>query len=202
MPPKFRFTRKEIIDTALAVVREEGFPALTARALADRLGSSTKPIFGLFTNMEEVQQAVLKAADVRYQRYISDAMASGEYPPYKASGMGYIRFAMDEPRLFRLLFMRDRSSEVIREDRESIRPLLDLLQSKLGLSEDEAYLFHMESWVFVHGLASMIATNYVPWDMDFISRALTDMYQGLIHRFTQGGTANGSHPDNRADEKV
>ncbi len=202
MPPKFRFTREEIVDTALTIVREEGFPALTARALADRLGSSTKPIFGLFANMEEVQQAVLQAADGRYQRYLADAMSSGEYPPYKASGMGYIRFAMEEPRLFRLLFMRDRSAEVIREDRESIRPLLDLLQGTLGLSEDKAYLFHMESWVFVHGLAAMIATNYVPWDMDFISRALTDMHQGLVHRFTQGGISSGSHPDNRADEKV
>ncbi len=202
MPPKFRFTREEIIQAAMAITQESGFASLTARSLAERLGSSTKPIFGLFANMEEVQQAVMQAADTLYQRYISEAMVSDEYPPYKASGMGYIRFAMEEPRLFKLLFMRDRSGEVLAEDREAIRPLLNLLQHQLGITEDEAYLFHLESWIFVHGLAAMIATSYLPWDMNFISRAMTDMYQGLTHRYLQGGAPNGSHQNNRPDEKV
>ncbi len=202
MPPKFRFTREEIICAATDVTRELGFSGLTARSLADRLGSSTKPVFGLFASMEEVQQAVLHAANTIYQGYVANAMACGEYPPYKASGMGYIRFAMEEPQLFRLLYMRDRRSEMLTEDRESIRPLLAMLESSLGLTEDEAYVFHLESWVYVHGLATMLATGYVPWDMDFISRSMTDMYQGLIHRFTQGGAPDGSHSDNRADKTV
>ncbi len=46
MPPKVRFTKDEIISAALTLVREEGLPCLTARALAARLGSSAKPIFG------------------------------------------------------------------------------------------------------------------------------------------------------------
>ena len=37
--------------------------------------------------------------------------AATNYPPYKAMGMGYIRFAAEERELFRLLFMRDRSGE-------------------------------------------------------------------------------------------
>ncbi len=187
MPPKFRFTKEEIVDTALKLTREEGFPTLTARALAERLGSSTKPIFGLFASMEEVQSAVLTAADGLYQQTLAREMARTDVPPYKASGLGYIRFAREEPELFRLLFMRDRTGERLVEDRDSIRPLLELLQAKLGLTEDAAYLFHLESWVFVHGLATMIATGYLDWDMDFVSRAMTDMHQGLIHRFQEGG---------------
>lgn len=33
MPPSAKFTREEIIGAALAIVRREGMPALTARAL-------------------------------------------------------------------------------------------------------------------------------------------------------------------------
>ena len=40
-----------------------------------------------------------------YRQYIAEDMSSGEYPPYKASGMAYIRFADEERELFRLLFM-------------------------------------------------------------------------------------------------
>lgn len=86
-------------EAALQIVREEGSSALTARALAARLGCSVKPVFSLFKNMEEVQQAVLGAAHDLYQGYLEEDMAGGKYPPYKASGMAYIRFAKEEKEL-------------------------------------------------------------------------------------------------------
>ena len=113
-------------------------------------------------------------------------MSSGKYPPYKASGMAYIGFAREERELFKLLFMRDRSGERIEEDRESIRLLLELLQKNLGVSEDDAYLFHLEMWVYVHGIATMIATSYLDWDDEFVSRVLTDAYVGLKYRYQEG----------------
>ena len=63
MPPKFKFTREEIIQAALDLTRESGIAAVTARGLGAKLGSSVKPIFSLFENMEEVQNEVLKAAE-------------------------------------------------------------------------------------------------------------------------------------------
>ncbi len=186
MPPKFKFTREQIIDSAVNVVRKNGMSALTARALAAELGSSAKPIFGLFQNMEEVQSEVMSAANALYQSYIQNGMADSKYPPYKASGMAYIQFAKEEKELFKLLFMRDRTGEKIEENREEIRPILNIIMKNLGISEDEAYLFHLELWLYVHGIATMIATNYLEWDIDFIDKALTDAYQGLKVRYTGG----------------
>lgn len=186
MPPKSKFTREEVIAAALTITRQHGPQALTARALAAELGSSAKPIFGLFQNMEEVQQAVLAAADLEYQSYLQADMASGKYPPYKASGMAYIRFARQERELFRLLFMRDRTGETIAEDRDSIRPLIQLIQRNCGVTEEEAYRFHLEMWVYVHGIATMVATGYLDWQEDFISETLSDVYQGLRYRYGEG----------------
>ena len=78
----------KIIDAALNLTRKGGISALTARALGTELGSSSRPVFGLFKNMEEVQQEVFKAADTLYQGYIKDGMESGKYPLYKAIGTG------------------------------------------------------------------------------------------------------------------
>ena len=186
MPPKFMFTKKKIAAAALNIVRSAGMSGLTARALAAELGCSVKPIFGLFRSMEEVQQEVLIAANELYQSAIQSGMSSGKYPPYKASGMAYIGFAREERELFKLLFMRDRSGERIEEDRESIRPLLELIQKNLGVSEDDAYLFHLEMWVYVHGIATMIATSYLDWDDEFVSKVLTDAYVGLKYRYQEG----------------
>ena len=186
MPPKFKFTRDEITNAALNVTRKNGISGLTARALAAELGCSVKPIFGLFKNMEEVGQEVFIASDLLYQNYLREDMAKGKYSPYKASGMAYIRFAKEERELFKLLFMRDRSREKIEENKEEIRPLMKLIQQNLGISEDEAYLFHLEMWLYVHGIATMIATSYLDWDDEFISRVLTDAYMGLKYRYTEG----------------
>lgn len=186
MPPKFKFTREEIINAALAVTKANGLAGLTARGLAAELGSSAKPIFGLFKNMEEVQNEVIGSANRLYQYYIKSGMADDKYPPYKASGIAYIQFAKDEKELFKLLFMRDRTGEKIEENREEIRPMLDIIMKNLGISEDEAYIFHMELWLYVHGIATMIATNYLEWDIGFIEKALTDAYEGLKYRYTGG----------------
>lgn len=187
MPPKFRFTREEIIQAALDLTREGGPAAVTARRLAERLGSSAKPVFGLFRNMEEVEQEVLRAANRLYQSYIQEEMAGTKYPPYKASGMAYIRFAREERELFKLLFMRDRSKEKQEKDTSEIEGLLALIRKNTGLSEEEAYLFHMEMWVYVHGIATMIATSYLEWDIEFVSRVLTDGYEGLKCRYGKTG---------------
>lgn len=184
MPPKFKFTREEIIQAALDLTRESGIAAVTARGLGAKLGSSVKPIFSLFENMEEVQNEVLKAAEKLSQARIRETMESGQYPPYKASGIAYICFAREEKELFKLLYMRDRSREIFDEG-DSIKPLIEEIQKQTGLSEEDAYRFHLEMWVYVHGIATMIATLYLEWDLDTVSEVLTDAYVGLKYRFSQ-----------------
>lgn len=192
MPPKFKFTKEEIISAALDLTRENGIAAITARGLASRLGSSAKPIFGLFQNMEEVQKEVLLAADTLYESYIQTDMAGGKYPPYKASGMAYIRFAKEEQELFKLLFMRDRSMEE-KGGEKSIDEFTSLIEKNIGISKEEAVLFHLEMWFYVHGIATMIATGYLDWDTEFVSDILSDAYQGLKNRFLERKEKDGSN---------
>lgn len=192
MPPKFKFTKEEIISAALDLARENGIAAITARGLASRLGSSAKPIFGLFQNMEEVQKEVLLAADTLYESYIQTDMAGGKYPPYKASGMAYIRFAKEEQELFKLLFMRDRSMEE-KGSEKSIDEFTSLIEKNIGISKEEAVLFHLEMWFYVHGIATMIATGYLDWDTEFVSDILSDAYQGLKNRFLERKEKDGSN---------
>lgn len=183
MPPKCRFTREEVIQAALDMTREGGPGCVTARAVGERLNSSSKVIFSLFHNMEELQGEVLRAADELYRSYLREDMESGRYPVYKASGLAYIRFAREERELFKLLFMRDRTGEPVDQGAEEIRPLVELIRKGTGLSERQAYLFHLEMWVYVHGIAAMIATAYLEWDGDMISAMMTDAYEGLKSRF-------------------
>ena len=51
MPPRAKFTKEQIVNAALDMIRENGPSELTARSLGKRLGSSACPIFTVFDNM-------------------------------------------------------------------------------------------------------------------------------------------------------
>lgn len=190
MPRDFLFTKEEIIKAALELTREKGFAAVSARALGEKLGTSSRPVFGRFENMAEVQKAIINAANELYQNYRKEEIASGKYVPYKASGMAYIRFAKEEKELFKLLFMRDRSHETVKKKPEEMDALIGLICKQVSIDKDEAKSFYLEMWAFTHGIASMVTTNYLEWDEEFISRALTDAYEGLKLRHGNGGKRN------------
>ena len=60
MPRRYMFTKEEITEAALNITRRNGFSALTARSLGQELGCSSKPVFGLFDNMESVTVRALR----------------------------------------------------------------------------------------------------------------------------------------------
>lgn len=184
MPPKSRVEKEDIIKAAADIVRENGIASLNARAVAAKLGISTQPIFSNYSTMEELKKDVLDCAYTVYAGYLERGMTSGEYPVYKASGMAYIRFATEERELFKLLFMRDRRGEKFVQKDNEFKPIVGIIMKNLGISEEEATMFHLEMWVYVHGIASMIATSYLEWDEATVSRMLTDLYIGLKERYT------------------
>ena len=58
MAPKNKFTREEMVEAALRVVRKKGIDALTAKALAEELGTSTQPVFTCFGTMDAAKSEV------------------------------------------------------------------------------------------------------------------------------------------------
>lgn len=193
MPPKARVKQEDIVSAALSIVRTKGADALNARAVAGVLGTSTQPIFSHYKTMETLKGDVIAAANGLYQEYLRKDMEAGEYPVYKASGIAYIRFAREERELFKLLFMRDRSGEVITEDHEEIRPILEIIKKNMGLTEQDAFQFHLEMWIYVHGIATMMATSYLELEWDFISELLTNVFAGLGKRYRERSVQNGSN---------
>ncbi|MBO5789995.1 MAG: WHG domain-containing protein, partial [Clostridia bacterium] len=142
-------------------------------------------VFSNFATMAELRLAVVEKADALYEAYIQKEVESGLYPAFKASGMAYIRFAREEKQLFRLLYMRDLSNENHAETTEGYDRMLSIVQGSTGLDSATAKLFHLESWAFVHGIATMFATGYLDLDWELVSNMLTDAYMGLRKRYEE-----------------
>ncbi len=88
MPPKPKYTKEQIIDTALVIVSKKGMQALTARELGNALNISASPIFTVFDSMQEVQDAVKEAAMRCFEGYVHKA--EREMPLFKQIGMQMI----------------------------------------------------------------------------------------------------------------
>ncbi len=181
MPPKVKITKENIVKAALDLLRLGGEEALNARGLAAALGCSTQPLFSNFATMEDLQTAMTTAAHEHYLGFLQREVDGGKYPPYKAFGMAYIRFAKEESALFKHLFMCDRHGEAPSPSSD-FETSVKMIMSTNGIDRQTAERMHMEMWAFVHGIATMLATNFLEPAWEQISEMLTDVYQGLRTR--------------------
>ncbi len=188
MPPKCKFTKEEIVQTALDMVRSDGIDIVTARALGDRLGSSSKPIFSVFQNMDEVHQGIIKAARDVYNQYVQDGLL--QEIAFKGVGMQYIKFARNEPKLFQLLFMTEQGEN---NDVFGVLPLIDdnyseillSIQKQYGIEEDSAKYLYRHLWIYTHGIASLIAANVCDFNEQQTSDMLTEIFTGLLRKMKE-----------------
>ncbi len=182
MPPKAKFSREEIVEIAFEIARMEGFDKITARELGKRLNSSARPIFTVFENMDEVKAQVIGRAKALYGSYIAEALKQ-EYA-FRSVGASYIRFSMEEPKLFQLLFMSTISGQI---GVESILPQIDanyedILASvqKYVDSRDAADRLYQHLWIYSHGIATMCATGLCSYTMEQIKERMSQVFVSLL----------------------
>ena len=128
--------KREIADVALQIYREEGLEGLTSRNLGKKLGSSACPIFTVFSGMDEVQEAMIESAKELYKSYVDKGLSQDI--PFRGVGEQYVLFALNEPRVFQLLFMNE--GEAVPFVSNAL-PLLDeiyLATKKIGKNNPKA----------------------------------------------------------------
>ena len=190
MPPKAKFKKEEITQAALDIVRADGFEALTSRELGIRLGSSARPIFTVFKNMEEVWQAVIQSAKMLYKEYVNKGLTAEH--PFKGVGTQYILFSVNEPKLFQLLFMTEQSEipdllGVLPLIEESYEKILLSIQDDYGINEFVAEKLYRHLWIYTHGIAALCATKMCRFTADEISSMITEVFTSLLKNIKECG---------------
>ncbi|MBE6880139.1 MAG: TetR/AcrR family transcriptional regulator [Ruminococcaceae bacterium] len=182
MPPKAKFTREEIIETALNIAAEKGLKSLTARELGSALGTSSRPIFTAFQNMVEVLSEVRKAALGRFEVYARRAMEFS--PVYKELGVQMILFAIEHPKLYRLLFMTEKPEaqnfdDVFANLGDMATLSVEVIQRDYELSYENAKLLFKHNWIHTYAIGALIATGVCKFSekeiQDMLSREFVAM---------------------------
>lgn len=182
MPPKAKITKEMVIDAAFEAAREAGAGNINARTVAKKLKCSTQPVMYHFATIEELKRAVYTKVDW----YHTDYLMKIEKPQkgiMLGIGLNYIRFAIEEPQLFRFLFQSGYTVEnslLEMVDSKELLPVLSAMQQATELPMEQTKEVFITIALFAHGYASIIANNSLEYDEKTVITHLERAYRGAI----------------------
>lgn len=181
MAPKPKYTKEQIVDTAVDIIRDSCVENITAQEIARRLHTSTRPVFTYFNTLEDLRTAAILRAKQLYNAYADRGLAMT--PAFKGYAMEYIHFAAQEPSLFRLLFMgKSRQQSLLRFlDMEGHLPVVrEALMTTFHLTPEQADWLYQNMWLYAHGLAALCASEAVHFTQTEIAEKLGVLCRGLL----------------------
>lgn len=160
MPPKTKFSQEVVLDAAYELAREQGFSALSTRSIADRLGSSTAPIYSCYPSMEDLVAAVFDRAKQRMAEYMKHNWTAA---PFLNMGIGIVMFSRDESVLFRTILFDVPELSIANPD--SMEENIQMMGADPMFRElpQEAMAKILEKMsVVTYGLASVVTSGVIP----------------------------------------
>ena len=189
MPPRAKFTKDEIINAGLEILRTSDLSHVTAREIGKYLKSSARPIFTTFSNMSEVVEGIKEKARDIYDGYVQDGLKQDL--AFKGVGQAYILFAVKEPKLFQLLFMRKLDQDIgvnkiLPEIDDNYQAILSSITNNYPVSQDDAVMLYRHLWIYSHGIATLCATSMCKFTGEEIGNMLTEVFKSLLKERLMG----------------
>ena len=180
MSARRKIQKEDIIQESVSIVAKEGINALNARKIAKKLGCSTQPLFYIYENMDDLKKDVMneivKIFDIEVLKSETGQLE------YKDIGINYIRFAKEEPELFKIMFNRKINEGAFDfiDLTGSAKTILETISKQTGMSNEDAKQFHLRMWLYVNGIASLAANQTVEFNDGEIAELLKDQYVSML----------------------
>lgn len=166
MPPRPKFSKEQIINSAFHIAKTEGLDNVTIRKIADHLGSSSAPIYVNFNDVDEVKRAVIHKVVELSQQMLQEHQSGN---PFRDIGIASLKMAMEYPVLIRD-FALEPNEYLKNYDEEMVRELVNMMQKDPGLedfTEEELMAILLKMRIFQTGLTLMAANGLQPEEFDF-----------------------------------
>lgn len=180
MPPYPKIDREMVLNTTFDIIKEFGFECVNARKIAKTLECSTKPLFRLFENMEELKSAVMDLVDSEYDNFISQFVDRNNYLVSKSKA--HILFALREHNLYKAMFLSNNLEGISIHNVASAewnKEAVLAIMNDFSIDNSAAQKVFIYVWLFASGLATELATNKMDICENEIDLLLKDFYERL-----------------------
>lgn len=165
MARKTQITKKIILQAALEILIEKGFAGVNIKTLSEKINCSTQPIVWHFDNMDGLRIALGQYALEYANSKLRPISNEGNTAFYQV-GRAYINLAINEPNLFRFLYMSG-DSELSLHNFDGIisdsgnDELVIALSESLHISQTNAAKYLQNTIIYTHGIAALIVAGVI-----------------------------------------
>jgi AcrR family transcriptional regulator len=164
--------REALIDAGMDLLAERSVDELSLREIARRVGVSATAVYRHFPDKQALVFAMCKRGAEALGEAQVNAMeaAGGGTAGFDATGQAYIRFALDNPALFRMMMTTRPSAEYLEMDISVVNHAMQLLRENVakmlpeGSSEAARQMAAIHAWSLVHGMAMLMLDGQIPAD--------------------------------------
>ena len=180
MPAIKELSKDYIVKVAVKMVNDKGWDSVNARSLAKALNVSTKPLYRIYKNMDEIKEDIYKEISRQYDEFITSRVDNKK--ALITLCIAYVEFAQAYKNLFISLFLSNnlkwKSLENVLDEKWNQSTIINLV-NKHDYSFEEAKNLFMNMWLYANGLATLIATNEITIDEKEILVRIVKVYKVL-----------------------
>ncbi|PKN04315.1 MAG: hypothetical protein CVU74_07505 [Deltaproteobacteria bacterium HGW-Deltaproteobacteria-9] len=161
MPPKREYKAEDVINAALEVVREKGFSKLSTRTIAEKLHSSTMPIYYSGITMPDIEKEIATRAWAILEKYQSK-VRTGD--PVMDMIIGFVMFAREEKNLFRCFRSEKLNAVNIVNAEKAFQNNMQILKDHnimKKFSSERVTDVLIQGWIFANGIALLVNSPIV-----------------------------------------
>lgn len=161
--------RESILSAALKLFSDKGFENVTMRNIADEIEYSVGTIYLYFQDKDEIFYELHKMGfDEFFKRQLDVQNVKDPLERITEHGLAYIRFAIDHPHYYDLMFISRVPAKLINEKKEwsSGTRTYDLLKLNISQAKEAGYFKNTDVdiaafalWSFVHGISSLFVRD-------------------------------------------
>lgn len=175
-------SKEAVISVAVKMVKESGWDSLNARSLAKAVGVSTKPLYRLYTGMDEIKNDTYNEIYKTYDEFINKRVYNKN--ALVTLCVAYVEFANENNNLFKCLFLSNnlkwKSIDDVLNEKWNQSTIINLV-NKFGYSFEDAKNLFMHVWLYANGLATLVATNNIKIDSKEIIKRIIKIYKEVAN---------------------
>ncbi|TPG12726.1 TetR/AcrR family transcriptional regulator [Sphingomonas oligophenolica] len=165
--------RAALVSEGMALLVERAADAVSLREVARRAGVSATAVYRHFPDKEALMTALANEGLARLAaaQHAAFEAKGGGVDGFSATGAAYVRFALANPALFRMIFAHHSPGDLTAGD-TSDDAMSFLLQNARALAPPgtDPRAFALQCWSLAHGLALLMLDGHVPVDDAAIDR--------------------------------